>query len=146
MNIYKKYRHNRSIGWSCWHLQWCTKYRYKIFSLEKDKNLCKIFLYETSKRFQFEIFDCEVDSNHIHVLVSLPLTMTPIQVLNYLKGASSKGLFIALPRLRKIYKKGHLWSPGKFVGSVGHITLDKARSYIEVHHAKFILILLESLL
>ena len=36
----------------------------------------------------------------------------------------------------KYYKKKHLWSPGKFMGSVGHITLEKAKQYLEAHHAK----------
>jgi len=45
-------------------------------------------------------------------------------------------MFILVPKLRKIYPKGHLWSPGKFVGSVGHITLDKAKEYVSKHHLK----------
>ncbi|TAL58391.1 MAG: response regulator transcription factor, partial [Nanoarchaeota archaeon] len=28
------------------------------------------------------------------------------------------------------------WSPGKFVASIGHITLEKAKQYLEAHHAK----------
>lgn len=136
MNVYRQNAHNRSVGWSTWHLQWCTKYRYKVFSSEKRRTLCKIFLQEASRRFTIVILDCEVDTNHVHVLASLPLTMTPTDAMNKLKGFTAKCLFIELPELRKFYKKGHLWSPGKFIGSVGHITLDKAKRYLEVHHAK----------
>ncbi len=136
MDIYRKNAYKHSVGWSTWHLEWCTKYRYKIFCSEERRNLCKIFLQESAKRYNFTIFDCEVDVDHVHILVSLPLTMTPLDALQKIKGYTAKCIFIELPILRKLYKRGHLWSPGKFVGSVGHITLEKAKKYLETHHAK----------
>jgi len=141
VNIYKKHTNNRSVGWSSWHFEWCTKYRYKIFTLQEDKNLCAIFIKEGAKRYGFEVIDLEVDNNHIHILASLPLTMSPIEAIGKLKGYTSKLLFYSLPRLRKVYIRGSLWSPGKFVGSIGHITLEKAKSYIEEHHAKILIYL-----
>src|SRR3989344_5926370 len=137
MNIYKQHAYNRSVGWSTWHLQWCTKYRYKIFSSPERRNLCKIFLHEAAKRHNFAILDSEVDVDHIHVLASLPLTMTPSDAMQKLKGFTARCLFIEMPLLEGLYKKRHLWSPGKFMGSVGHITLETAKKYIEAHHAKF---------
>jgi len=136
MYNYKNYTKGRSVGWNEYHLQWCTKYRYNIFTLSKYKNLCKILLKECCKRHNLTLVDCEVDINHVHTLVSIPLTMTPIQALNYLKGYSSKCLFILLPQLKLTYPDGHLWSPGKFVGSVGHITLEKAKEYVQSHNRK----------
>ena len=136
MNTYKQHAQNRSIGWSTWHIQWCTKYRYKIFGNKKMRNACKIFLQESANKHKFKIYDLEVDIDHIHVIASLPLTMTPLLAIQYLKGMSSRGLFLEFPKLRKIYRKSHIWSPGKFIGSVGHITLDKAKKYLDAHHAK----------
>ena len=138
-NIYRQHAHNRSVGWSTWHMQWCTKYRYKIFGVSLYKNVCKILLQEAAKRYKFELLDCEVDADHVHVVVSLPLTMRPTDAVSYLKGYTAKCLFKQFPGLRKYYKKGHLWSPGKFMGSVGHITLEKAKQYLEAHHAKKLL-------
>jgi putative transposase len=62
--------------------------------------------------------------------------MTPVKAINYLKGYTSRCLFIELPHLKQTYSNGHLWSPGKFVASVGHITLDKAKDYVEKHNKK----------
>lgn len=136
MDIYRQHTHNRSIGWSTWHLQWCTKYRYKVFGSQERRNLCKVLLHEAAKRHKIEIFDCEVDADHVHVIASLPLTMTPTDATNKLKGFTSRAIFLHHPQLRLLYKKGHFWSPGKFIGSVGHITLEKAKQYLETHHAK----------
>src|SRR3989338_1545782 len=150
MDIYQQNRHNRCISWSVWHLEWCTKYRYKVFYSVVYRELCRIFVYEATKKhnftiitsqlllhnYYFTIIDCEVEIDHVHVVASLPLTMTPANALQDLKGMSSKGLFIQIPHLKRLYRRGHLWSPGKFVGSIGHITLDKAKKYLEAHHAK----------
>ncbi len=143
-NLYRQNSFNRTIGWSTWHFEWCIKYRYKVFSNLEYKNLCTILLYESAKRYGFVIYDCEVDIDHIHVVVSLPLRMSPLEAINKMKGYTSKVLFILEPKLRKDYRKKHLWSPGKFIGSVGHITLEKAKEYLMAHHAKPLESLLQS--
>ena len=138
--MYKIHRQNRSISCSYWHMQWCTKYRRKIFTNYKYKNLCVIFLHEIAKKYKFEIIDCEVDVDHVHVIALLPITMLPTMAVQYLKGMSARGINIQEPYLRKFHGlKKHFWSPGKFVGSVGHITLDKAKTYLEEHHGKIVL-------
>ena len=136
MNVYQQNRHAHSVGWSTWHFEWCTKYRYKMFRKEYLKNLCLIAIQEVAKRHKIEIIDAEVDIDHVHVIASIPLTVTPSRALHLLKGLSSKMLFQLVPNFRKRYKKGHLWSPGKFIASVGHITVEKAKQYLEEHHAK----------
>ena len=98
----------------------CTKYRCKIFCNAKYKNLCEILIAECCKRHTLNLTDFEVNIDHVNVLVSIPLTMTPTKE----------------PKLRKLYSKGHLWSNGKFIGSVGHITIDKAKEYVSKHNLK----------
>ena len=80
--------------------------------------------------------EIEVDVDHIHLIASIPLTMAPSKALNLIKGFSAYLLFKIVPNLRLRYRKGHLWSKGKFAASVGHITLENAKKYLEEHHAK----------
>lgn len=133
MRQYKKYSNGRSVGWNEHHMEWCTKYRYKIFTLDKYKNICKILLKEGCKRYGYKYIDSEVDFDHVHLLISIPLKQDPIRALGLLKGYTSKCLFILIPMLRKKYPRGALWSLGKFSGSVGHITLEKAKDYVFRH-------------
>lgn len=119
MNIYRNNTHAHSVGWSTWHFEWCTKYRYKIFKKEYLKNICMIAILESAKRHKIEVMDIEVDIDHIHEIAGIPLTMNPTQAMNKLKGLSAKIIFGLVPNLRKRYKKCHLWSPGKFMASVG---------------------------
>lgn len=138
MNIYRKHRNAHTVGWSIWHFQWCTKYRRKVFCTTYLKNLCEILLKEIISQEKFKLVDLEVDFDHIHVVVSIPLTITPIQAIKTLKGVSSRALFLAEPkRFSAIYWKRSIWSSGKFIASVGHITIEKAKQYLETHHAKY---------
>lgn len=136
MDTYRRHGHAHSIGWSTWHLQWCTKYRYKIFITQQLRELCLIAIYDAAKRHRIEIVDAECDTNHVHVIVSLPLTMTPSFAVMVLKGSSARVILHEAPQIQRLYKGKCLWSPGKFMGSIGHITLDKAKQYLEAHHAK----------
>src|SRR3989338_9258392 len=136
MSIYKDNTHAHSVGWNTWHFEWCTKYRYKIFKQEKFKNICIVAIQEAAKRHRIGVIDMEVDVNHVHVIVALPMTMSPTKALQLLKGFSSWLVFRLVPKLRHRYPKGHLWSPGKFAASVGHITLENAKKYLDDHHAK----------
>ena len=139
MSIYEQNRHAHSVGWNVWHLQWCTKYRYKVFRQEYLKNICVIAIEEAAKRAKIDVIDLEVDIDHVHVIVNLPMTMNPTKALQLLKGFSARVVFKLVPNLRELYIRGHLWSPGKFAASVGHITLEKAKAYLETHHAKALL-------
>ena len=136
MDVYRRHANAHSIGWSTWHLEWCTKYRYKIFVTPQLRQLCLIAIHEAAKRHNISIIDAECDRDHIHVIAKLPLTMPPEKAAMLLKGISARIILHEVPHVRRLYKKGHLWSPGKFMASVGYITLDKAKKYLEEHHAK----------
>ena len=136
MNLYKENSHAHSIAWSTWHFEWCTKYRYKVFRQDYIKNYCLTALYESAKRNKIEILEIEVDVDHVHLMVSIPTTMSPSKAIGLLKGFSSKIIFKLIPKLRLRYPNGHLWSRGKFMASVGHITLENVKKYLEDHHAK----------
>ena len=64
------------------------------------------------------------------------MTMAPTKAICLLKGFSTKIVFALIPNIRKRYPKGNLWNPRKFVTTIDHITLDKAKEYLENHHAK----------
>ena len=136
MNIYQQNTHAHSVAWSTWHFEWCTKYRYKAFKQERIKNFCLIALEEAAKRHNIKILDLEVDLDHVHMIASLPLIMSPSRALNLIKGFSTHLIFKLVPNLKLRYPKGHLWSKGKFMASVGYITLENAKKYLEEHHAK----------
>ena len=143
MSIYQENAYAHSIGWSIWHFEWVTKYRYKVFMDSNLQILCGIAFDECNRRYNLRIEDYDIQPDHVHLLVYLKPTMSPSRAVGLIKGYSSRLLFaLEADRLRKHYwstKNRSLWGDGKFMASVGHITLEKAKAYIEnqeAHHAK----------
>ena len=141
MTDYQDHKYKHGVGWSTWHFQWCTKYRRRIFEDPDLQKLCLVFLYEAAKRLRFAIEEIEVDIDHVHVVACLRPSLDPSRAVQFLKGYSSRLLFIAAEKkLRKFYWNDKtyrsVWGAGKFMGSVGHITLERAKEYVRSHHAK----------
>jgi len=144
MISYRDNAYKHVIGWSIWHFEWVTKYRRKVFVDSKLKKLCKILLEESARKHNFTMDECEVQSDHVHVIVHLRPSLSPAKAINLMKGYTSRVMFLAEPeKLKKFYYKPQrrrsLWGDGKFMASVGHITLEKAKEYMEkqeAHHAK----------
>jgi len=142
MKYSEHFAHQHAQGKSTWHIEWCTKYRYKVFKSEYHKNICGIALDEAAKKAKVVLLEREVQPEHIHLIVELPLTLSPIEAVRQLKSISAKIIFALVPNLRLRYPQGSLWSTGKFAISVGNITLEKAKEYVkaqEAHHAKALL-------
>lgn len=146
MTVYQDSAYKHGVGWSIWHLEWVTKYRHKVFNDSTLKKLCEVAFEEAAHRYNFRLEEYEIQPEHVHVLVHLRPSMSPAEAVRLLKGYSSRLLFVAAEdKLKKFYwlpsTKRSLWGDGKFIASVGHITLAKAKEYVEnqkAHHAKFI--------
>ena len=69
--------------------------------------------------------------DHVHLLVSIPASLSVAQVMQYLKGRSSKKLQEEFVWLRRQFWGQHLWATGYFCRSVGTITDKMVKEYIE---------------
>jgi putative transposase len=80
-----------------------------------------------------QIVKGHVSKDHIHVLVSCPPRLSPAKIMPYLKGRSSRRLQEEFPHLKKRYWGRHLWARGYFCATVGRVTEDQIKEYIEKH-------------
>jgi len=122
---------SHSVGQNLYHLEWCPKYRYKMFMKEENKKLCEDILEKVAKRHKMKIEELSVMPDHIHAVVEIPPTMSVSQALHLLKGASSRELFKQKPNFRKRYPRGHFWSPGKFYRSIGDADTETIIQYVK---------------
>ena len=118
------------VGISMWHLQWCTKYRYKMFRQEKLKIFCETAIKECCSRNKIEIIALNVQPDHVHIVVSLPRGIDDRKALQLLKGFSSFLLFRIVPDFRKRYPNGNLWAPSSFSATVGYTELESVVDYV----------------
>jgi len=121
---------SHSIGQNMYHLEWCPKYRYNMFKGESNKKLCEEVLHEVAKRHNIEITELSVMSDHIHIVVVIPPTMSVSKALQLLKGASARELFKRRTYFRCRYPRGNFWNPGKFYRSVGDADAETVLQYV----------------
>ncbi len=134
-NNYEKYEH--SVGKMMMHLEWCTKYRYKMFGKTEYRNLISACIRRAASLHGIKIIEINVQPEHVHCIVGVELTFSASKVLQILKGLSAKLFFQYHERARLRYPKGHLWSRGKFASSVGFVQLETVQNYVrnqDLHH------------
>ena len=114
-----------------YHLVWPTKYRRSIFN-EGVQGYLKTFLASWPEHHPDIILkEVKTDQDHIHILASIPHTMSVGVVVRILKSTTAKALNDKFPHLRKIYwGTSSIWSAGYFVSTVG-INEEIIRRYIQ---------------
>ena len=114
------------------HLVWITKYRYKILKGNIGQRL-RVLLKQGCEAKNIEIIKGHIAPDHVHMLVSVPPNLSVSDVVKYLKGRSSHLLQDEFPELKKRYWGQHLWARGYFCATVGAVTEEMIKQYIENH-------------
>jgi putative transposase len=109
---------------------WSVKYRKEVLKDEIQERLKQI-LQEISQDKGFSIKTMEVMPDHVHVFVSAHPKLSPSYIYKMLKGISGRKLFIEFPELRKQLWKGQLWNPSTYIETIGHISEETMKRYIE---------------
>ncbi|MDD1423040.1 IS200/IS605 family transposase [Dolichospermum sp. ST_sed9] len=109
------------------HLVCVTKYRRAVFTGESLDLIEKTFR-EVAEKMNFKVLEFNGEGNHVHALIEYPPKLSVSQIVNALKGVSSRRYGQAG------YKKPHkesLWSPSYFATSVGGAPLEILKEYIK---------------
>lgn len=135
MNDYQRFRYTRNCVYNInYHIIWVTKYRYPVLTNKIDGRLKEILINIATKN-KFQISHIEIGlSDHIHLLVSAPPSISISTIIQKLKGASAYILLNEYPHLQKVYwnkNNRHLWSPSYFVETTGTINTQAISKYID---------------
>jgi len=112
-----------------YHYVWITKYRYKVLRGELATRV-RDTIREVCMAYDCKILAGSVGLDHVHLLVSVPPTVAPSKLAQYMKGKSSYVVQTEFPELRKRYWGRHIWARGFFCGSSGTITDEMIKEYI----------------
>lgn len=96
---------NHKVGINYWHLEFTTKYRYKMFRKPKYKNLIEACIRRVVCKHNIKVHVMRVMPEHVHMLVTLPKGMLDEKAFQLLKGASSYYFFKNHPKARLRYKE-----------------------------------------
>ena len=112
-----------------YHFVWVTKYRKSVLTGAVGARL-RDWVREVCRTHDIEILQGAVSRDHVHVLLSCPPNLSPIKIMRYIKGKSSRKLMMEFKHIQKQYWGRHLWARGYFVASSGNVTDEAIIEYI----------------
>jgi putative transposase len=86
---------------------------------------------EICRSYDIEILKGHVRPDHVHLLLSVPPTLSPSRVMNAIKGKSSNRLMREFRALNREFWGRHLWARGYFCATSGNVTDEILMKYIE---------------
>jgi len=85
---------------------------------------------EICRSKDIEIIRGHIRPDHVHLLLSVPPTLSPSRVVQAIKGKTSHHLLQEFRTLRKQFWGRHFWARGYFIASSGNVTDDVLEEYI----------------
>jgi putative transposase len=105
--------------WDCeYHLVWDPKCRRKVLYGQLRKHLGQV-LHELAGQKESKILEWRLQTDHVHMLVSIPPKYSVAQVVGFIKSKSAIHIALSYLGLRKNYTGMHFWDQGYFVPTVG---------------------------
>jgi putative transposase len=115
-----------------YHFVWVTKYRFHV--LKGDIALrTRELIRQICEAYEIRIVGGVVSKDHVHILVSAPPEIAPSEIMRRIKGRTSRKLMEEFPELKKRYWGQHFWARGYFCTTVGEMTEEMIKQYIEHH-------------
>jgi putative transposase len=113
-----------------YHVVWITKYRKPVLRGEIAKRLREL-IRQTCETLDVYIEAGHIAIDHVHLLVSVPPQVSVSDLLQRLKGRSSRKMLDEFGELKKQFWGQHLWARGYFAVSSGNVTDEIIKQYIE---------------
>ena len=112
------------------HLVFVAKHRRRVFDGDAIERLRIIFA-KTRSDFDAQRIEMDGEDDHVHLLLEYPPKVAVSNLVNSLKGVSSRLLRKERPDIQKRYWRGALWSPSYFASSCGGAPISIVQQYIE---------------
>ena len=122
----KRFCHSKGQNW--YHVTLVPKGRFPVFQWKQLRDLAEEAFRVVCKNHSIDLFAIEVMDDHVHLFVSCPPDFSIRRLFQILKGASSHYIRERYTSLKK-YK--HLWNRGTMYRSVGDVSSETVKHYIE---------------
>jgi len=126
----KKYHSGGDFIYSCqYHVIFCPKYRRKVLVEPIAKRLKELVL-SKQEEYGYIVEEIEVMLDHVHMILDVNPKFGGIyRIVSKIKGYLSHELRNEFPELKT--KLPTLWTNSRFISSVGSVTLEVVKAYIE---------------
>ena len=125
-------KHGRTCVFNInYHIVWSIKYRRKVLTPTIEKRLKEILI-NVGKQKGFQIAEIEVgEKDYVHVFVSAIPKISISYIAKMMKGISGRLLLKEFPEISKELWNGELWNPSYYVETIGCVSEEAIRRYIQ---------------
>ena len=122
--------------WNCkYHIVFCSKYRYQVLT-GKVEVLLRNELYRLARqKDQVQIEEVNIQSDHVHLVISVPPKYAISDIMGFLKGKTAIRLFNESKQLTAQYWGRHIWSRGYAVSGLG-LNAEQVKKYVAWQQAQ----------
>ena len=113
-----------------YHVVWITKYRKPVLRGEIGLRLREL-VRQTCATLDVYILSGHIALDHVHLLVSVPPKVSVSDLMQQIKGRSSRRMLAEFGELSRQFWGRHLWARGYFAASSGNVTDEVIKQYIE---------------
>ncbi len=129
MDMKSEYRSTETTVYCCrYHVIFCPKYRRKVLREPIAQRFKEIVL-SMQEEQNFYVLEMEVMPDHVHLLLDVDPTIGINILVSRIKGKTAHILNREFPELER--KLPTLWTRSKFIATVGSVSLDVVKKYIE---------------
>ncbi len=126
-----KEQHTKHVTYKiAYHFVWCPKYRKAILQGE-----IATFVESEIRRLcadnQWQLGALTIQEDHVHLFLSALPRVAPSLIANTLKGITARQVFKQYPEVKKQLWGGSFWARSYYVGTVGDMTEETVKTYIE---------------
>ena len=111
------------------HLVWIPKYRKRLLRGKISIRL-KRLLYEACKVNRWWIRELSIQEDHVHVIVQIKASDSIAEVVQILKGGTSRVIRKEYPELEEFLWGDSFWADGYFAETIGQIDEEVIKRYI----------------
>lgn len=113
-----------------YHIIFTTKYRKQVFK-DKIESRLKEILYQVAEDKDFIIETMEIMPDQVHLFVTTHPKNSPSYIVKMAKGITGRLLLKEFDNLKQQLYKGHLWNKSYYIETVGNISEESVKQYIE---------------
>lgn len=110
-----------------YHFVFCPRYRRQIFLRNDVEIRFKGLMSEICEELNIKIIALECDTDHTHMFLNAPPTLSPADIMAKIKGVTSKKLREEFPHLQHLPS---LWTRSYFVSTAGNVSSETIKRYV----------------
>jgi len=90
-----------------YHIVFCPKYRHKVIRGKVEETIKQV-VKKICKNYGYTLIQMETMPDHLHIFLSAPPTVAPIEIVKTMKNITANTIFKTFPELKRRY----FWGSG----------------------------------